>query len=643
VSATPTLERSLAALPLPHRRVVAETIGAASPKPAAIAAILSDEAHLAGLVAGLPNGARAAVTELAFADVELWAPGSVRPPDAASLDVLERHGLALCFRSAWSLVYVAPSDLVPVLRRIRIRAHARRIADAAQSAAAFPTSEQLLHDIASLGATIAHGAVQIKADGDLYAKARPKLAASLPPLGDGTPDFGERRIDLGLALLQELDMLRVASDDLPGRSTRRALELGGDLAELLDRPFGDRVRLAGVLRRTFNDLQLIDPLLDELAGRTIGLQELGAAVNGLFDEACKLSRGDEGTDVATALAAVRLRVLAGGATLGVDAAGDPVTVTLRPPPPLEPAGPPCVAQADFELVALRPLVPSERADLELLCEPVPGREHMARVTRERIHGAVKVLRERDPAVILGRLGRLAGALPQNVARAVEDWVVETPPRARLRSAIIVDLGDAELGERVAERLGPLVVERLAPHLLAVAAGDIGKVATGLRKAGVELDPGLDRVSGAWQEPKRVEDHSGLWWRPSAEPDGHLSAPHGRLVSGLDQDSGPADASPISAAAILARLQELNFGIEEYDDEDDEDDDEAGREPAEVLLDAYAADRPVELRYAAAEGTVVLQGTVAELDGARFKLSGPLAGPLRWRWLKGLLEVREIDD
>jgi hypothetical protein len=640
VSAPPTLERSLAALPLRHRRVVAETIGAASPKPKAIAAILSDEARLETLVGGLPNGARAAVTELAFADVELWAPGSVRPPDPVSLDVLERHGLALCFHSTWSIVYVAPADLVAPLRRIRIRAHARRIADTGQAAAAFPTSEQLLHDIAALGATVAHGAVQIKADGDLYAKARPKLAASLPPLADGTPDFGEQRIDLGLALLQELGMLRVASDDLPGRSTRRALALDGDLAGLLDRPFADRVRLAGALRRALHDLQLIDPLLDELTGRTVGLEELGAAVTGLFDEACKLPRDRAGTPSATALAAVRLRVLAGGATLGVDRDGDPVTVTLGPAAPPEPDGPPCVAQADFELVALRPLVPSERADLQLLCEPVAGREHMVRVTRERIHGAVKALRERDPAVILGRLGRLAGTLPQNVARAVGDWVVETPPRARLRSAIIVDVGGAELGERVAGRLGPLVVERLAPHLLAVAAGDLGKVASGLRRAGVELDPGLDRVSGAWREPKGVDDDSRLWWRPSPEPDGHSSAPPGRLDSGLESVGGRADASQLSAASILARLQELDFGIDEYDEDEDEDD--AGREPIEVLLDAYAADRPVELRYAAADGTVVLQGTVAEVDGVRFKLSGPVAGPLRWRWLKGLLEVREID-
>jgi hypothetical protein len=640
VSGPATLERSLAALPLRHRRVVAEAIGADGPTPAGIAAVLCDEPRLEALVGALPNGARAAVTELAFADVELWAPGSVRPPDRTALGVLERHGLAFCFHGTWSLVYTAPADLVPALRRVRIRAHARQIPDLPAPAGSSAATEQLLHDVAALGAAIAHEAIQIKADGDLYAKARPKLAASLPPLADGVPDFGEQRVDLGLALLQELGMLRVCSDDLPGRSTRRALELDGDLAELLDRPFVERARLTCVLRRAFADLQLIDPLLDALAGRTVGLEALGAAVTGLFDEARRLPRDRAGTRRAAALAAVQLRVLAGGATLGADASGDPVSVTVGPPPVVDPDGPPCVAQGDFELVALRPLMPRERADLELLCEPVPGREHMVRVTRERIHGAVRALRKRDPAMILGRLGRLAGSLPQSVAQAVGDWVVETPPRARLRSAIVVDLGDGELGDRVADRLGPLVVERLAPHLLAVAAEDLGKVTSGLRRAGVELEPGLERVSGAWKEPKSVDEHSALWWRPSRESEGYHGAPPGRLVSGLDPDRGEAAAAPVSATSILARMEELDFAVAEYTDTEG---DGAGREPIEVLLDAYDGDRRVELRYAAAEGTVVLQGTVADVDGVRFKLTGPLAGPVRWRWLKGLLEVREIDD
>jgi hypothetical protein len=62
-----TLESALAALPARHRRVVAEAIGASGEETHAIAAVLRDEAHLEALVGELPNEARAAITELAFA------------------------------------------------------------------------------------------------------------------------------------------------------------------------------------------------------------------------------------------------------------------------------------------------------------------------------------------------------------------------------------------------------------------------------------------------------------------------------------------------------------------------------------------------------------------------------------------------
>jgi hypothetical protein len=436
---------------------------------------------------------------------------------------------------------------------------------------------------------------------------------------------------------------------VPGRSIRRTLELDGDLSGLLDRPFDERTRLTRLLRGTFADLHLIDFLLDELAGRTVPIDELGAAVIRLFDEASKQLSGDRASPLGTGLSALRMRILSGGAVLGVDAGGALSTVTLRPPPPPPVAsdGPPCVGQADFELVAMRPLRPHERGALYLLCEPVPGREHVARLTRERIHGAAKALRTRDPDAILGRLRGLAGSLPQNVERAVCDWVSETLPRARLRSAIVVDLGDGELGDDVARKLGDLVVERLAPNLLAIAAEDLAFVVSALRRAGLALDPGLDRISGVWQERAVDDDHS-RWWRPSAEPADHLSAPNGRLISGLEPD-GPAAAAPrpvTDAAGIFARLAELELKLDSYDgggSDLDIDDDDDELEPAELLLDAYEDGCPVELRYAAASGTVVVRGTVEQIDGARFRLSGPDAGSSRWRWLKGIHDVRRLDD
>jgi hypothetical protein len=637
VSAGHTLERALTALPASHRRVVAANLGLAGATPAAITAALFDEARLDALIADLPSASRAAATELAFAGVDLWSSGSSPPAERAALDVLERRGLALCFSNRWSLGYVAPSDLVPLLRRVRARAHARRVPDAPVPSAVSATSEQLLVDVAAVGATITHGAIQIKADGDLYAKARPKLVDALGPLADGAPDFGDR-VDLALALLQELGALRVVTDDIPGRNTRRVLEIDGDLSAALDLPFAERLHLARLLQRRYRDLQLIDPLFDELAGRTVAIEALGSAIIGLFAEACK-HLSDDASPLIAGLSAVRLRVLSGGAAVGVDVGGNPATVTFAPPPPPPAAdGHPCVAQADFELIALRPLLPHERATLYLLCEPVPGREHMARLTRERIGGAARALRERDPGGVLRRLRSLAGALPQNVERSVRDWVLETPPRARLRSAIVVDLGDGELGDIAAAKLGELVVERLAPNLLAVAAEELTAVASALRRAGIELDPGLDRVSGLWREPPT--DDSRMWWRPSPAPNEYPSAPPGRLVSGLDSDL-PPPAPPAGALGIFGRLAAAELELDYYAAADESDDDQP--EPIEDLIDAYEDGYPVEVRYAAAEGTVVLRGPVARVEGVRFKMAGPGDASPRWRWLKGVLEVSEIDD
>jgi len=479
-----TLEPALAALPLRHRRIVAETVGVDGEQPAAIAAALLDEPRLEALVSALPDEARTAATELAFAAVDLWTPPGTPPASRAALDELERRALALCFESRWSLSYMAPLDLVPALRRVRARAHAARIPEAPAPARTLPVAEQLLHDAAAVGATIAHGGIQVKTDGGLYAKALPKLAATLAPVPGH--DFREYRTELALTLLQELGALRVAADDLPGHNTRRELLLDADLTALLDRPFGDRVRLTHALRAVFHDQALIDPLLDELTGRTVTLAALGEALIALFAEARKhLEMAATATPADIGAAAAFIRWLCGGASVGIGAEGHPMSVTVGAEPP-QPDGHPCVAQADFELIALRTPLPHERAALLLLCEPVPGREHVARLTRERVRSAARALRERDPEAILTRLRALAGTPPQNVERSVADWVRQRPPRARLRSAIVVDLAETGVADSIADKLGPLVAERLGPHLLAVPADELAAVTATLRKAGIEL-------------------------------------------------------------------------------------------------------------------------------------------------------------
>lgn len=634
-----TLEPAFTALPAAHRRIVAQTIGVAGEQPRRIAAALLDESRLEALVGELPAEAQAAATELAFAAVDLFSPPGTPSVSRATFDELERRGLALCYESAWSLSYLVPYDLAPALRRVRARAHAAQIPEAAPPTRTLAASEQLLHDVAAVGTTIAHGGIQLKADLSLFAKARPKLTAALAPPVEPALDLGEKRAGLALTVLQELGALRVVTDDLPGRNARRELRLDGDLPDLLDRPFEERARLADLIRRTASDLVLIDALLEEMTGRTVTLEALGAAVIALFAQARKhLPAGSTATPFDIGFAAVHLRWMSGRAALGGDAAGRLASVTLTLQPPPESDRPPCVAQADFELVALRPPLPHERAALLLLAEPVPGREHVMRVTRERIRSAAQVLGERDADAILDRLRALAGALPQNVERSVADWISQVSPRARLRSAIVLDLGDGERSDRVAAELGELLVDRLAPQLLAVRADALAEVVRAVRTAGVELEPGLDRVSGAWHDrTAEAQEYDNACWGPTDRPSERSAPPRGALVSGLDEVPAARSPAPATAQDALRRLGiELDPLTVPLDGDDYE-------EPQDVLLDAYEFGDLVELRYAAANGTIVERVTVEELDDARFLVADPETGARRWRWLKGVRDARLIED
>ena len=629
------LEPALATLPAEHRRVVAESVGAVEATPAEIAAVLHDDERLDALVRDLPERVRAATTELAFAGLDLWSAPGGRPATREQLEQLERRGLALSFESPWSLAYVAPLDLVPSLRRARLQAHASLIPDAPPSPRSLGPGEQVLHDAAAIGATIAHGGIQLKADGDLYARARTRLVAALAPWPEGVPDPGERRLDFALGLLQELGALRVAGDDLPGRNARRELALDADLPALLDRPFAQRAALTRSLQPSAPELALIDPLLDALAGRTIALDALGSALVALFDEARKhLAVAGDLSPTAIGSSAAHLRWMCGGASIGLGADGRPETVTLAPEPAPEPDGPPCVAQADFELVAMRPPRPHERAALLLLCEPISGREHVARLTRDRLHSAARALGQPDAAGVLGRLRELAGRLPQNVERSVADWMGQIPPRARLRSAIMVDVGSADLADRAAGPLGSLVVERLAPHLLAVRADDLAGVSAALHRAGIELDAGLNRVSGHWIEPPRTQERYEHWWRPSTSDGERTALPPGRLVSGLDAARTLPEPTYDLRQQILDRIQ-IDLDDADFDDE---------LEPHEVVLEAFESGRAVALEYAAAGGTIVEHVTVEQVDGARFLVADIRGeGKRRWRWIRGVLDASLVRD
>jgi hypothetical protein len=63
----------------------------------------------------------------------------------------------------------------------------------------------------------------------------------------------------------------------------------------------------------------------------------------------------------------------------------------------------------------------------------------------------------------------------------------------------------------------------------------------------------------------------------------------------------------------------------------------------VLLESYEIGAPIELRYAAAAGTVVEQVVVEELDDARFLVKDARTGARRWRWLKGVRDAQLVGD
>jgi len=645
----------LKALGPKHRRTVAQTIGAARDTPEAIAAVLRDEEALESIVAGLDDAARRLVTRTSFAPAHGWSSGR----GAIELEVaqvLERHGLLFTFTTGWGVTVCTPLDLEEPLRRIRARAHAALAPDAEPASEHRPVHlpEQLLHDAALLAAVIGAGGIQLKADGDLFARAVPKLTAALAPLPAGMPGLETTRMDLALRLLEENGALRVRGQALPGAPVKRELALALDVPALLDVPPAARTALMDAIDRSPRPgKEMIGLLLDAFAGRTVALHDIGAAVAGLFVEAAKQLPG-HGTgvpDATVGLAAVTERWLRGDVGLTVDREGMPVAAVFAPTAVDEPSGLPCLAQGDFELVTMRPVTPGERAALLLVAEPVPGREHVARVTKERVHSA---LRSEGTLDVAGRLRALAGTLPQNVEQTVEGWAQQSPRRARLRSAMMLAAPDEETAERLAFALGRTLVERLSPTLLAVDASELPAVGKAVRQAGVELEDGLDRVSGAWTERPDRDDHP-AWWRPTPpERQSRADPPAGRIGSRLDWKPEP-EPEPASrggvggdarsrATAELARLL-AQAGMAEEDielvlgDDDDLDEDDGAIE--EVLLHASERGSVVRLKYAGADGLHQEWGIVADLEDARVQIRDRATGRLSWRWLRSIAEAEII--
>src|SRR5439155_1654614 len=69
---------------------------------------------------------------------------------------------------------------------------------------------QTAHDAAALWAFLAQAPARVKADGELYARAWPKLIEALPPIdGLDAAGFGAMRVEMALELLRTSGFLRL--------------------------------------------------------------------------------------------------------------------------------------------------------------------------------------------------------------------------------------------------------------------------------------------------------------------------------------------------------------------------------------------------------------------------------------------------
>jgi hypothetical protein len=600
----------LAAVPDPHRRAVAGALGVPTGTPAdSLAAALRE--RLPQVVAGLSREARAAASHTAVLHEDGVLHNYYGRSEAALLE-LERQGLAFAFGERyWRRWYVAQELRAPLARALAAR-HAEGLAQGrAKRWLAAPL--QTAHDAAALWAFMHRAPVRVKADGDVYARFWPKLVAALPPLElfSDNDTLGELRLTLVLWFLRDNGFLRLRVDDRPGvYEIRRELVATGDLAAALAvEPETLRERL---LATSGDAIRRAAQALSETApGRTVSLAGFGAALRALLEEAGE-SVHPSWTDRPLALRGLETAWLAGAVELGADRSGRPVAARLAPLMLERPRGPAAVCQGNFELVLLRPPTPAERLAAELAAERVPGQAHVLRITRASVRAGT--LARFGSGGLAEALTGLAGELPQNVARSIADWARGVTAPLRLRSALMVDAGDAETAAALAA--GPLaghVVERIGERLLAVRGSELADVERALDAAGVEVEPGLERVSGSWQEPVDRSTPARSAWAPRV-PAEQEEAP-GALASNI---SAPATPAPAEADA----------GDQLQDDE-----------PLDVILRALEKETDVVIIYAGARGITHRQVTPLDLDDARLHAWCHLRGDARSFWLRSIIEAR----
>jgi hypothetical protein len=584
----PGVTELLAVCTVAHRRAVAITLGLPESATAEeINETLTDRRRIMAIVAGLSPQARRLVAGAAFlGEVNVYEQWGGRPIDAAL--ELERHGLAFAFKHRYEVQYWVPRQLHSLL------ADAIAVAYPAPASAAEPARWielplQLAYDIAAIWAFLSRTPVRVKTDGVVYQRDIQKLFDALPAAKLHGPDdpLDGRRLGIVMAVLREEGLVRVRVSDRPGADGRRELIAIGDPAALLAmEPPALRARLlthAGHAAVGAPGSALMRVLE---SGATVALTGVGATLRQMLSEA-GVGTAD-GSDFGFGLAAVHMPLLVGALALGVDGDGVP-TVARNEPAVVSPPGR-IICQANFELVALSRPTPSQALVLAVACEAVPGQAHVFKLTRKSAQAAQRSGVLRDG--LIAALEQLAGELPQNVARSLRDWTASVHRALRLRTALILDAGDSATADALlAGDLASHVVERLGPAQLAIDGADVKAVEKALRRAGHELDAGIDRVSGHFEDRSAGGAEAVLAWLPQDQDELGDMKP----ISTLAKAAGKPVREPAPATPL--RL---------IDGEQD---------PVEVVLDAVERGTDVFIVYAGADGTTQHDITPYRVDGA----------------------------
>ncbi len=604
-----TLRDLLGQAPVTHRRLVAATLQLDGTGGDDLAAALLEADRLRAICAALPPEARAAAAHATLCGGEIALRGYGRDADPGAGRELELHGIAFLFEDGWRRVYRVPDDL----RRPLAAALAARPAERVRNRRVqrwVGAPQQDLHDAAAMSAFCARTPIRVKADGQIYSRMWPKLVAGI----EQELDAGDRhdRVSGALELLRDHGFLRLSVDDRPGVEPRRELVPSGDLAGWLAAAPGalDAHRPGDAL------LAATVALSDALAGRDILLSGFGSALLALLTEA-GVRIDSSWPPAALAEHALGVRWRMGAVQLGVSAEGRPVAARLTPVPPPAADGPLAVCQSNFEVIALRPPSPGERLVLELSGQAVAGQAHVWSLTRASVRCGQ---RSGLPGGVLAALGRLCGtALPQNVARSLEDWARDVRPPLRLRSAVMIDAGDPDTAQRLLDGpLAGLVIERLGATLLALPASRLRSVEQALSGAGEELEAGLDRVSGRWTEsPARSQQALAAW-----SPHGEEPEPAGKLISTLRLGDAGAASSPHRPAPSPP-------GPSLADD------------PIVAVLAALERGGDVFMVYRGARGITDRVITPIDVDEARVHVYCHLRGEERSFWLSSIQEAVEV--